>query len=53
MGTNDPIAVQKQIRDNVSDLQSYLSDLSSWDTNMKAKELADSSADLEVLYLCT
>lgn len=47
MATN-PITIQKQVRDNSSDIQQFLSDLSSWSTRMKAKEMVESGADLQV-----
>ncbi|ODM99845.1 RNA polymerase II-associated protein 3 [Orchesella cincta] len=47
MSANNPIALQKQIKDNTTDIQDFLSDLSSWSTDMKAKEMAASGADLQ------
>lgn len=32
------VLLQKQIRDNAQDLHSYMSDLSSWEKDMKRKE---------------
>lgn len=51
MASINPITIQKQVRDNASDLQQYLSDLTTWSTHMKAKELAESGADLEVRFV--
>lgn len=48
MSTRNPIAVQQQVRENATDVQAFLSDLSAWSTHMKAKELAESGDDLQV-----
>lgn len=45
---SNPITVQKQVRENGQDVQAFLNDLSTWSTHMKAKELAESGADLLV-----
>jgi len=49
MSMMNPVNIQKHIKDNTADIQNFLSDLSSWSTEMKAKELAESSCDLTVL----
>jgi sulfur relay (sulfurtransferase) DsrC/TusE family protein len=47
----NPVKIQKQIRDNASDVECYLKELNNWSSEMKAKELAESGADLVVSYL--
>jgi hypothetical protein len=50
----DPIAMQKQLRDNSEDLTKYIGDLNNWQDEIKQKEqnLKSGGKETKVCHMC-